>query len=392
MTDQIVLGLVFPFQGRAAWVSRASLEGIELAIEQARADGAALSERIRLARSDASTPEAARAEARRLIEREGARLLLGSAVSAICLAASEVAEERGVLYWEVAAVADEVTTRGLRTIFRLNANAQDFAAEAIRFVRSWLPAAVGPVERVAVIHESSPFGSSVGRAVVAAARAAGLSVAVAEAFEAGAAAQLSGALERIGAARPDALLATAGAREAAAIVRARADALRDVGAIVGVGGGWGSPELSAELGGALDGTFSVNNARALRLRAEGLGREARETWHRYREACAARGIDDPQADRDLSFIGMDLLLRRVLPAAPDLSLDRLREAACALDVPHGGTITGMGVRFDATGHNNRGIVVAMQWQAGTLRTVAPPELATDPIARAGGGAGRGSSA
>ncbi len=362
---------MFPFQGRARWVSEASVEGIDLALALATEDGAVWADRVRLLRSDATTPEDARAEARRLID-DGARVLTGSAVSAICLAASEVAEERGVLYWEVAAVADEVTTRGLRTMFRLNANARDFARSGVAFAHERLRP-----RRVAVVYEGSPFGRSVGTAVVAAALAAGWEVALDAAYEAGPddAAALEPVVARIEAARPDVLLATCGAKACAALVRGAA-AVPALRAIVGVGGAWGSPELERVLGVALEGVFSVNNSRALRLRPEGLRPEAQALLARYRAACAARGIADPQADRDLNFIGMSALVRNLLPAAPDADLDALRDAALALDVPLGGCVNGMGIRFDATGHNTRGIVVSMQWQDGELRTVGPAHLAT----------------
>lgn len=376
----VSIGLVFPMEGQARWVSEASLEGVELALAIAREDGASWADRVRLLRSNASTPQTARAEAARLCD-EGARVLTGSAVSAICLAASEVSEPRGAFYWEVAAVAEEVTTRGLRHVFSLNADARDFARAGVSFVAGPLSDAVGRIGRVAVVYEDSPFGRSVGTAVVRVAQDAGVDVAVDASFTAGADedAALAAILRQIFAARPDAVLATCGARAAAALIRGA----RPARAIVGIGGGFASPELTAELGPLLDGAFSVNNSRALALRPGGLLPEAAALLARYRAACEARGIRDPQADRDLNFIGTSLLVRELLPAAPTAEADALRAAALALDVPKGGLINGMGARFDDWGHNTRGIVAGMQWQDGELRTVHPAGLATSALRASG---------
>jgi len=376
-----VIGLILPTAGRAVWVSEACREGIEAALALAREDGDRWADRVRLVPAAATDPDAARAEARRLIASEGARVLIGSALSEYCLAASEAAEALGALYWEVASVADEVTERGFRTMFRLNANARSFAAASVALVVDVLPAIVGSVERLAVAYERTALGTTVGRAVAAIAKARGLAVVAEEPFRTTGSdpSDLPALVARIGAAGPQALLATAVGTDAATIVREVARQRIPLKALVGAAGGWGGLPLRRELGALLDGVFSVNNARAWRLAPDGLTPAARVELERYRASCAARRLIEPLADRDLAFVGMRLLVGSVAPAAGSLALDDLRRAALALDVPDGGTVIGMGVRFDASGHNTRGRPVAMQWQAGTLMTVDPVELATHPI-------------
>ena len=55
--------------------------------------------------------------------------------------------------------------------------------------------------------------------------------------------------------------------------------------------------------------------------------------------------------------------------------DQLRAAVLATDVPWGGTPSGWGGLFDDKGQNLRASPVLLQWQGGTLVTVAPAAAA-----------------
>lgn len=376
----VTLGLLSPHSGRADWITRASREAIAAAVALAREDGEVWAERLRVVEADASSADEARRQARRLIDEEGARIITGSALSEIALAGSEVADERDVLYWEVAAVANEVTTRGLRRVFRLNADASRFAATAIEFVQTDLARLGGPIERIGIVHETTALGSSIASAVATRAPEHGLRVVAFDAFASGASVgTLASVVARLGREGAEVLMATATGREAALLLAEIDGQSLPLRAVIGAGGGWGSRSLRETAGELLDGVVSVNNSRIWMLREEGLLPPARSLARRYRDRCAAQGVTEPLADRDLMFLGTDLLLRRVLPRSRSLAAADLRDAALAIDVPAGGTVAGMGVRFDETGHNTRGRIVAMQWQQGRLVTVAPERFATHAL-------------
>lgn len=87
----------------------------------------------------------------------------------------------------------------------------------------------------------------------------------------------------------------------------------------------------------------------------------------------------------ISFGGFWTLFNEVLAKAPDTSIDNLREAAYAIDLPKGSLLTGAGVALkplgDAEqGQNAEALISVMQWQDGSLNTVWPAEVANvEPI-------------
>ena len=81
--------------------------------------GGAHGKKVTFAVADAPGPTQGNAEATRLVVREKVQLIAGTYASSIALAASEVTEREGVLYWETIAVADKFTGRNYENVVRL---------------------------------------------------------------------------------------------------------------------------------------------------------------------------------------------------------------------------------------------------------------------------------
>ncbi|MEJ1978737.1 MAG: ABC transporter substrate-binding protein [Acetobacteraceae bacterium] len=109
-----------------------ALAGAQIGADLANERGGVLGQTIVLDTADATSPAIATNEARRLINRSGLKLLVGAYGSSISLAIAAAANQLKVPYFEGAAVADDLTQRGYRYVFRLNDNANAMAAAQVQ--------------------------------------------------------------------------------------------------------------------------------------------------------------------------------------------------------------------------------------------------------------------
>ena len=105
----VKIGSLYPISGPLALLGEESARGLELAVEEVNAAGGIKGEKIVLERGDAVDNNQATGEARRLISLSGVKAIFGTYSSARVIAASQVSELAGVPYFELGAVADEVT-------------------------------------------------------------------------------------------------------------------------------------------------------------------------------------------------------------------------------------------------------------------------------------------
>jgi len=122
-TDSIKVGTLFPLSGPMALLGNEAFQAAQVAREMINERGGVLGKQVTFATADAPDPNSANAEATRLIIREKVSVIAGSYASSLALAASEVAEREGVLYWETVAVADKITQRKYKNVVRLTFNA-----------------------------------------------------------------------------------------------------------------------------------------------------------------------------------------------------------------------------------------------------------------------------
>src|SRR4051812_14375669 len=160
----VKFGALFPFSGQLALLGEESARGVEIAVDEINAAGGVQGEKVVLVRGDAVDNNQAIGEARRLISLERVVALFGTYSSARSIAASQVAELAGVPYFELGAVADEVTGRGLKFLYRTNPTAEDMAKLAVEMIVSKVAGGLGkkPEElKIGIIHEDSNYGTSV---------------------------------------------------------------------------------------------------------------------------------------------------------------------------------------------------------------------------------------
>ena len=120
--DEIRVGVVVPLSGIGATVGAQMKTGATIAADEINAKGGIKSlggAKLKLVIGDTQAkPDVAASEAERLIQRDNVHAILGSYQSAVTIVATEVGERYKTPWLVLASVADRITGRGFKYIFR----------------------------------------------------------------------------------------------------------------------------------------------------------------------------------------------------------------------------------------------------------------------------------
>ncbi len=378
--NDIKIGTIFPLTGNMAFGGNEGFTGSDVARELVNARGGIAGRKITFVKADAPDQTAATNEMNRLISREGMKLVIGSFSSAIAFTASAVAERERIVFWENHGVADDITRRGFKYLFKTNINATGTGGGASTFAAQYLAPKLGidpKALKVGIAWEDGTYGSSVGKGIIAFAKSNGLKIVADEGYNAKST-DLSPVLLKLKASNPDVLLVAGIGSDAVLFWKQARDLGLNVKAVVATSGGWGVPNFAQNLGPSANGVFSSDfptdvNPAALTKEAKELQKEFIE---RFQKAKGSR----PTGNAYLAFAGTMVLFQHVLPKAPSLEPDKVREVAMSLDLPEGTMANGCGVKFiphdkEDGGRNSRSFSVVLQWQDGKVEVVWPQKFA-----------------
>lgn len=373
---EIRLGALYPFSGELAVLGDESWRGLELAVEERNAAGGIRGEKITLVRGDAVDNNQAVAEARRLISVAQVKAIFGTYSSARSQVASQVAELARIPYFELGAVSDSITERKFRYLFRTNPTARDMAARSIEMVvKSVAPAfSAEPKDlRVAIIHEDSLYGTTVGRYQAGFAKEQGLNIVETLPYPANIV-DMSALILRLQAAKADVVLQTSYQNDTVLFFRQAREANFRPRAIIGGGGGYSLRETMQAVGQeVMDGVLNVD------FTQYAINPKAAPGIEEFVAAYRAKYSMEPRSGHSLgNYVGAKVFLDAIA-AAKSLAADDIRAAVVAVDVPDGTTPEGWGVKFGPNGQNERAKMMGLQWQDGRLVTVYPPEAAVSEL-------------
>ncbi|MFX0545945.1 ABC transporter substrate-binding protein [Roseovarius sp. S1116L3] len=369
---EVTFGALYPFSGQLALLGEESARGLELAVDEMNAAGGVQGEQIVLERGDAVDNNQAIGEARRLISREGVKAIFGTYSSSRSIAASQVAELSGIPYFELGAVADEVTGRGLNYLFRVNPTAEDMARTIIDMIVDKVAPAAG-VEpgdlKIGIIHEDSSYGTSVSGHEARFAEEAGLEVVTTQAYPASTV-DMSSIVLDLKQREVDVVLQTSYQNDSVLFLQQANEAGYQPLAVIGGGGGYSTQATADAVGhDIIDGVLNTDFTQYI------VNKEFTPGIDDFLAAYEEKYGGEPLSGHSLTnYVGAMAILQ-ALNEADGFEADTIIEAVSAIDIPEGTTAAGYGVKFGENNQNERARMMGLQWQDGKLVTVYPDDAA-----------------
>ncbi len=385
--SEIRIGLLFPTTGSMGYLGTDQANGVKQALDYANAHGGVAGAQIKYFEADSkSDPAVGATETQRLIDQNKVQIVIGSYSSGIAEAASTVAERNNVIFWEIGAVAPNLTQKGYKYFFRTVGDATTYATADIDYLKNSFAGKIGkkPEEvRIAITNENGPFGSSVADALKDLIKKDNLQLVASEAYSASST-DLTPVVLRLREANPDILF----------IVPLPADTLLfydqartqnfNVKAMIG-SAGFSSPSfLERFKEGGIEGVMDVEAPAVAGMNPSGLKPEIASLLKTFVADFQQKFGHEALVHAGDGMGGAWVLASDVLPRAISkyggVDAEAIRKAAQETDIPEGGTLQGFGVKFVPTGqpnagNNERGKSYIMQWKQGTLKVVYPSSLA-----------------
>jgi branched-chain amino acid transport system substrate-binding protein len=355
--DPIILGVIFPQQSLFSAQSILSYQGAEAMREAVNECGGIKGRPIAFVYEPASDRASAESAAQTLIG-QGIALIIGSGLSAVSEGASAVAQEAGVVYWDV---TDAPPVKG-DWIFSLAADFQQLGAAAANFAQSNFRE-----PRVALIYEER-------RALVAEGVREGVSPIIDYTYADEMCCQDAYALaERLREARVNIVILSVFDRDGERLWNALREADAKIEAWVHVGSEGYRRDICRSANS--EGFISVNTAGP--VSEDYRNAQIGEIYDRYRATYRAAYGDEPEAAAHLGASGVYMLLRYVLPRIEgDITAESIRAAAQALDFDNSVGLMGEGLAFDANGVNRHPAAIVRQQQGRGICSIWPESIAT----------------
>ena len=369
---EVKFGALFPFSGGLALLGEESARGVEIAVDEINAAGGVQGEEVVLVRGDAVDNNQAIGEARRLISREGVKAILGSYSSSRSIAASQVAELSGIPYFELGAVADDVTGRGLQYLFRTNPTAEDMGKMIVDMIVNEVAPGLGKEPSdltVGIIHEDSSYGTSVAGHQEHYGAEAGLNIATVQGYPASTV-DMSSLVLDLQSKNVDVVLQTSYQNDSVLFLQQANEAGFKPAAIIGGGGGYSMlPTAEAVGNDVIEGVLDVDFTQYAVNTEFTPGLDGFVTA--YKEKYGA----DPRSGHSLNNYVGALAVLQAIDTGEGFEPQDIIDAVTAIDIPEGQTAAGYGVKFGENNQNERAKMMGMQWQDGKLVTVYPRDAA-----------------
>ena len=385
--QEIRIGLLFPYTGSFGFLGTEQANGVKLVLEAANITGGIAGVPIIIIEADSqSDPAIGATEAQRLIDQDHVDIIIGSYSSGISASASPVAERNGVIFWEVGAVADNLSQQGYKYYLRTVGNAASYGAADLDFVENFVAPQMGiaPEDvRIAIVNENGAFGTSVGDGIENQAAARGYDVVIRESYD-DKSPDMTPVVLRVKDAAPDVLFIVPLPASTKLFWEAAREQDFNVLAVVG-SAGFGSSSFPDTFGAAgVEGAMDVEAPSIAFMDTTGLQADVSAVFQQYLaqyqaeygRPCLVHCGDGMGS----AYVLVSDVLPRAITEFDSVDADSIRAAADATDIPVGGTLQGFGVKFAAVGEpnagdNTRAFSVIMQWRDGNLVTVWPASLA-----------------
>lgn len=358
--DTFDLVIPLPLTGKQAKFGEMQKRSYEMAAEEINAKGGIKKKKLVLSFEDSGAkPETARAIVEKLIDVKKQPVIVGEYTSACAKAVAAVAEERKTPYLIVASADDNITQQNYKYVFRQNQVNAHYGDGVIDFMKN-----VVKPKTIAILYESSAFGTSGADAMAKDAEKLGMKVLLKEKYEAGSI-DFKPILSKVKAAQPDVLYMVSYVMDASLLMKQLKELRIDVKLFAGGAAGFAIPEF---IDNAKDASEYVISATLWtpQLKFPG-GKE-------YADKYKAKYGDFPSYHGASAYSAM-YVLKDALERAKDWTQDKIRDALKAVNLK-----TAFGpIKFeDKEGYQNQNFMdtLVLQVQKGEFETIWPDQYAS----------------
>jgi branched-chain amino acid transport system substrate-binding protein len=371
---EVKVGFLLPLTGGFAEAGQLNKQAVEMAVEEINQAGGVKS--LGGARwvplfGNSSSVDEANTETERLISRERAIAIIGAYSSGATISSSVIAERAGIPYLVPNALADEITGRGLKYVFKSVPHFSQFAINSGELVRDLSRRAGLEVKTCCLVRENNFFGNVVGREFAKHMPSFTIKVVKDNIFPSNPTSfeDVILSLKQDG---PDVVFA-AGEPSSITLLFQQLNELRYWPKLgwVGVGGGYSNPITAKNLGMLANGLIAVNDWFP-DIKRPG----AAEVNARFR---ARTGVD-MLGNANTTYTGVHIF-HAALERAGSTEGAKIRDALAALDLTAGPPMFMYErVKFDQTGFMTYAKLVGAQIRNGQARVIWPDSLkVTDAV-------------
>lgn len=355
----IVLGVPLPLTGAQAKFGEIIKKSYEIAQEEINAKGGVKGDKLVLNFEDSQgKPEISRSIVEKLIDVDKQPVIFAEYTSACAKAVAAVAEERKTPYLVVASAADEITQQNYKYVFRLNPSNAYYASGLLSFMAN-----VVKPKSIAILYESSDFGTSGAEEMAKSAEKAGMKVLLKEKYEKGAV-DFKPILSKVKAARPDVIYMVSYVMDAALLMRQIKELRIDAGLFAGGAAGFAIPEF---VGNAKDAAEYVVTATLWSPQVPFPG--AKEYFEKYKSKYGS----EPSYHGALAYSSL-YVVADALSRSKSMKQDDIRDALKATDMM---TAFGPAKFQDKDGYQNQNFMETLVLQVidGKHQTIWPEKYA-----------------
>jgi branched-chain amino acid transport system substrate-binding protein len=358
------IGVIQPLSGANAQFGINCRNGIELVADAINAAGgikALGGAKINLIVSDAtSNPTTAPTVAQRLITQNELTAILGAFASSLTLAISEVTARADIPFL-TASFADEITGRGLESVFKVAPKASVIGRAQVNYTFAIAEATGSKIEKIAIMYEDTAYGVAQSRGLRRAAKDANIEIVMDEAYPLGIT-DVTPLINKLRASRAQAVFTCSYLNDSLFIIRTMRQQRITI-PLIGGAAGYVIPDFEKGLGGFAEDVLSINTSNY--DLAPALTDPFRKRFGDFMEH---NSIDHA--------VALDVLVQaieRAKSAKPQAVTEALRGARF-----EGGwtkAMPGGAVQFDQTGLNTLAAPIMVQWRNKELVTVWPKDAA-----------------
>src|SRR5512136_104251 len=236
--DTARFSIPLPLTGSNAAFGEIEKNSYGIAAEEINAKGGIKGQKIVLEFEDSQgKPEVSRSIAEKLIDVKKQPVIFGEYSSSCSKAVAALAEERKVPYLVVTGATDDITQQNYKYVFRMNPTNAYYASGMISFFKE----VVKPTS-IAVLYESSDFGTSGAEDMIKQAEKFPLKVLVKEKYEKGAV-DFKPILSKVKAAKPDVIYMVSYVMDASLLMKQIKELRIDAKRFAGGAAGFAIPEF-----------------------------------------------------------------------------------------------------------------------------------------------------